>query len=248
MMEKWEGKFAVVTGASSGIGAVITQKFAENGINVIALARRYELLEENIRNIGETKGTIHPHRCDISDYESIKETFNWIEVNFGEINILVNNAGKVHNSNALDESEETTEIINQVISTNLTGLVHCTRKAVGIMKKYGNPSIIINIASVMSHFIPFMRSSVNVYPATKFAIRGFKEMIQHELIIEKNSMIRIGNISPGIVATDMIAKEIIEKFSHIMPEDVANAVLYVISTPINVNVSDLIIHSACSVI
>lgn len=247
-MEKWEGKFAIVTGASSGIGAEITKKFAENGINVIALARRYERLEENIRNIGWTKGTIYPHRCDISDYESIKETFKWIEDNFGEINILVNNAALATFSHALDESEETTEMINNVINTNLNGLVHCTRKAVGIMKKNGNPSIIINIASTLAHSIPFLNFSTNIYPATKFAVRGFKEMIQHELIIEKNSMIRIGNISPGIVATDMLTKEMIEKSLHIMPEDVANAVLYVISTPINVNISDLIIHSACSVV
>ncbi|CAG9803193.1 unnamed protein product [Chironomus riparius] len=247
-MEKWEGKLAVVTGASSGIGAVITQKFAENGINVIALARRYELIVENIRNIGETRGRIHPHRCDVSDYESIKETFKWIEDNFGTIDILINNAAIVTFSRALDESEETTELINQVINTNLNGLVHCTRKAIGIMKKYGNNSIIINIASMLAHHIPYLGFSANIYPATKFAVRGFQEMIQHELIMEKNSNIRIGNISPGIVATDMITKEMLETSPHIMPEDVANAVLYVISTPVNVNISDLIIHSVCSVV
>lgn len=92
-MEMWKGKLAVVTGASAGIGAAIIEDLANAGINVVGLARRVEKIDEIIKNIGCTSGEIHAYQCDVSDLQSIKAAFEWIEGKFGSINILINNAG-----------------------------------------------------------------------------------------------------------------------------------------------------------
>ena len=93
MMKKWEGSLAVVTGASSGIGATLVCDLARAGINVVGLARRVEKIEELINELGSTPGKVYAYKCDISDQESIKEAFKWIEEQFGFIRILINNAG-----------------------------------------------------------------------------------------------------------------------------------------------------------
>jgi len=93
-MDKWQGKTAVVTGASAGIGAEIVKDLVKNGINVVGLARRPEIIEAFAKEIeGTGYGKIYAYKCDVSSLDSIKETFKWIEDKFGVINILVNNAG-----------------------------------------------------------------------------------------------------------------------------------------------------------
>ena len=90
-MDKWKGKIAVVTGASVGIGEAIVKDLSRQGITVIGLARRPEKIEEYASKLSE--GQIFARKCDVSDLESIKTAFQWIEEKFGVINILVNNAG-----------------------------------------------------------------------------------------------------------------------------------------------------------
>jgi NADP+-dependent farnesol dehydrogenase len=92
-MDKWKGKVAVVTGASAGIGAAIVKDFAKNGIIVVALARRASRIEENVKDFPESYGKVHARSCDVTDLQSIKDTFDWIEQELGSVNILVNNAG-----------------------------------------------------------------------------------------------------------------------------------------------------------
>lgn len=89
----WTGKVAVVTGASAGIGAAIVEDLAKAGINVVGLARRVEKIDEVIKNIGTTLGKVHAYQCDVTDVQSVKAAFEWIEKKFGNISILVNNAG-----------------------------------------------------------------------------------------------------------------------------------------------------------
>jgi NADP-dependent 3-hydroxy acid dehydrogenase YdfG len=90
-MDKWKGKIACVTGASVGIGEAIVKDLAKNGIIVIGLARRPEKIEEFAKEVKD--GQIFAYKCDVSDLESVKSAFKWIEEKFGCLHILINNAG-----------------------------------------------------------------------------------------------------------------------------------------------------------
>ena len=102
-MDKWVGKIAVVTGASSGIGAAIIKDLAQNGLIVIGLARRAEKIDEIAAGLSSAPGKIYSHKCDIGDLNSVNETFKWIEENFQKTHILVNNAGLGYFGNLFDK-------------------------------------------------------------------------------------------------------------------------------------------------
>lgn len=243
-MEKWSGKIAVITGASSGIGKAILKSFAVKGITVIGLARRCEKIEEISREI---EGSVFAYKCDVSDFESIKNAFKWIEEKFGCIHILINNAGTLVSKNPLDEDSE--DATNKIINTNFTGLVHCTREAFKLIKKSEDYGIIINMCSTFGHHISFPNET-GIYPATKFAIRAFSEFVRQELIVKGNEKIRVTNLSPGLVETNIVTNggfseeleaQIFSSMSSLKAENVAETIEFVLSTPYNVNVSELIL-------
>ncbi|XP_037037368.1 farnesol dehydrogenase-like [Bradysia coprophila] len=243
-MDKWKGKVAVVTGASSGIGAAVVKDLANMGVNVIGLARRHEMVEEISENLKNADGKVYARQCDISDMNSLKETFNWIGEQFSEIHILINNAGVSTYENILDPSDEMTRRINNVIDTNFTGLVHCTREAFKYMKDYG---IIVNVASILDSIVPFPNPS-SIYPAAKHAVRAFSEIIRQELVLNGNDKIRVSNLSPGLIKTNIgragghkNPDGRYELMPYLQPEEVSNAVLYLLSTPYNVNISQITI-------
>ena len=246
-MEKWRGKIAVVTGASSGIGAAIVKDLALNGINVIGLARRSENVEELARELSHCDGKVYARKCDISDYAALKETFKWIEEEFSFVHILINNAGTGQQERVFDFSDEATKSINKMIDLNFTNLVHCTREAVRLMKKSNDYGFIVNISSILGHIIPYPNYTA-LYPPTKYAVSAFSEVIRQELIIDEDYKIRVTNLSPGTVRTDVfktVGIEDLDKFFidrvHIHPEDISSGVLYSLSTPHNVNVTQLTI-------
>ncbi|CAO1334695.1 unnamed protein product [Diamesa hyperborea] len=248
-MEKWSNKLAVVTGASAGIGAAIVKDLANSGINVVGLARRTEKIEQLINDLGKTNGKMYAYKCDVSDQESVKAAFKWIEEKFGCIHILINNAGTVRNVKILDEGDEVAKQLNEVINTNVTGLVQCTREAFRLMKKSDDYGFIININSVLGHSIPFMEMSLNIYPPTKYAVTAVSEVLRQELISMKNKKIRVSSLSPGLVKTEIMevgkyaeSVEIYDAIPHLQAADISQAVIYLLSTPYNVNVTELTIR------
>lgn len=201
-MEKWYGKNAVVTGASAGIGAAIVKDLAKNGINVIGLARRPEKVEEFAKELGETTGKIFAYKCDVTDLESIKEAFKWIEDKFEVIHIIVNNAGVLRNIKLLTD-EDVGAKVDEIINTNFSGLVHVTREAYKLIKKSNDYGMIININSNAGHKVPFPLNpavSNNVYHGTKFAVTATSEVFRQELICQGNDKVRVTvSISLNIV-------------------------------------------------
>lgn len=179
-MDKWVGKLAVVTGASAGIGAEIVRGFAKNGINVIGLARRPEKIEQIASELGETPGKIHAHKCDVSNVQSIKETFQWISDTFGSMQILVNNAGIGKRKTILSLEATEDDDFDKVIATNFTGMVHATRHAFPLMVKNDDYGMIVNINSVAGHRVPFPATGeaiANVYHGTKHAMTATTEIM-----------------------------------------------------------------------
>lgn len=249
-MDKWVGKLAVVTGASSGIGRSIVESFAKSGINVVGLARRSDKIEEFAEELGATSGKIYARQCDISDSNSVIEAFTWIEESFGVINIMVNNAGVAFSVKILDESEDVTEKLNKTIATNFTGLVNCTRRAVSLIKKTEDYGMIIIINDICGHFLPFLEEeSMNVYAPTKYALTAFSEVLRQELIVLKNHKIRVSTVNPGTVNTgapepgDFFAEDdFFDQAPHLDPVDISNGVLYLLETPYNVNITQLTIR------
>lgn len=245
-MNKWEGKVVVVTGASAGIGAAIIKSLAAHGMIVVGLARRVERVEEISKN---SEGKIFAFKCDVSDLKSIKETFKLIEEKFGSISVMINNAGKGTFSKIMDESDESGEKFMDVINTNFVGLVHCSREAIKLIKKSNDYGMIINVSSILDSVIPFGVAN-NVYPSTKHAVRAFSEVLRQELITDDNEKIRVANLSPGSVKTEIavaaglpmdVIKERYKDWPCLASEDVAESVVYLLSTPTNVNVTQLTI-------
>lgn len=191
MCENWVGKVAIVTGASSGIGAAILSEFARHKIKVVGLARRLEKIEAEIESSGDLSENVFALKCNVSDPKSVSEAFKWIENKFGVVHILVNNAGVCKNLNILDEGDEAFKELNQVIDVNVRGLVQCTREAFRLMKKSNDYGLIININSIAGHSIPFMTFPMNLYAPTKHAVTAISEVIRQELVIAGNKKIRI---------------------------------------------------------
>lgn len=202
-MEKWIGKIAVVTGASVGIGEQIVKDFAKNGIIVVGLARRPEKIEEFSKELGEVTGKIYAHHCDVSDLQSVKSAFKWIEEKFGFVHILINNAGIGKNKTMLSSDLDDAEDFDEVIKTNFNGLVHVTRYAFALMKKSDDYGIIVNINSIAGHITPFPKdgkSAANVYHGTKHAVTATTEILRQELVCMNNKKVKISvsSISPHL--------------------------------------------------
>lgn len=139
-----KNKVAVITGASSGLGAQMAKGFASQGADLVIMARRMERLEavaEQIRAVGVK---CLPIKCDVTDTEDVNRAAETAEKEFGKIDILVNNAGSAENAGVLNMTDEQWAF---TISTDLTSVFVVTRAFANIMKK-NNYGRIINIASM----------------------------------------------------------------------------------------------------
>jgi len=219
-------KTALVTGASSGIGESIVSHLSEAYIDVYALARREDKLDE-LRSSTNCK----PIVLDLNDITSIFETLENLNVD-----ILINNAGIGCGYDGLLSVSQ--EDIETTITTNVTAAISVVRQvAVGMVAR--NKGHIVNISSI-SGLYPLVSS---VYGASKGAMHLFCQNLRLEL---KGTAVRSTEICPGRVSTPFFeaalkdaekAKEILEEFTLLTPKDVAEAVMYVLSTPPHVNVS-----------
>lgn len=195
-MEKYIGKVAIVTGASTGIGAAIAKELATNGMIVVGLARRKDLVNKLNDGLPEkSKGKIYGLTCDVSIQEQIINAFSIVELNFGGCDVLINNAGILKETLILEEGNS--EILTKTIATNLTGLIFCSKEAVSSMRKRDVNGHIIHIGSVAGHTVPvlpFVKPTMNVYSTTKFGVKALTETMRQELIYMK-SKIKVSVIS-----------------------------------------------------
>ncbi|KAK5638859.1 hypothetical protein RI129_013154 [Pyrocoelia pectoralis] len=237
-MEKWRGKIAVVTGSSSGIGAVISEKLVKAGVIVVGLARRKEKLDELMTRLKNEPGKFYSIKADVTKEEDILKAFDWVEKNLGTVHILVNNAGVGKNTDLVEGS---TEMWKEIFDTNVLALCIATREAVTSMKKGKVDGHIIHMNSILGHRVTYV-PEVNVYSASKFAVTALTETLRQELN-SIGSKIKITSISPGMVDTKIREASGLDSMNcpKIKCEDVADAVLYVLGTPSHVQVHELII-------
>lgn len=164
---------------------------ANRGVTVIGLARRTDKIDDLSNKCKNASGEIYSYECDISKLESIKAAFQWIDITFGAVHILINNAGRSRNGETLSQELPDNEIIS-TIDTNLTGLVMCTREAYKLMMKHDEYAFIVNVNSILGHGspIPFFSFS-NIYQPTKHAVTTHTEMVRLDLAAANNQRIRV---------------------------------------------------------
>ncbi|KAK4879384.1 hypothetical protein RN001_007530 [Aquatica leii] len=242
IMERWQNKVAVVTGASAGIGAAICKELVGHGLKVVGIARRKERIEELAQNLQNKTGKLYAVKADITKESDILSAFNWITNNVGPVHILVNNAGVFKTADLLDGI---TEFWKLMVDTNLMGLCIATREATKIMKDNNIDGHIIHMNSVDGHYIPLNFNS-NLYGASKFGITFLTEALRLELNAIQ-SKIKVTSISPGMTKTDIlnesgISDKIFSTIPYLEPKDVADAVCYVLGTPPHVQVHEIILR------
>lgn len=249
-MDQWRNKVAIVTGASAGIGAAICRDLCKNQVIVIGLARREDRLEQlqtSIKSCQE-EAQFHYHKCDLTKEEDILAAFEFVANKFGGVDVLINNAGVFHNSSFFDEDNLVG--MQMVIDTNFMALISCTKKAYKSMVERGCPGYIINISSSAGHVVPSVpgKPILNVYPATKHAVNALVQTLRHELNFFKRNQIRISNISPGCVKTEIATaaglplEAGLAGLAMLESDDVSDAVIYILSTPARVQIQDIIIR------
>ncbi len=233
---KLKNKTALITGASSGIGAACAKALANNGAKVVLTGRNQTSLEQLSEEIGGRYMV-----ADISQNDEVIKLFDEI----GEsIDILVNNAGIAPKASIIEGKIESFE---DLLRINVLAVVHCCQLAI---KKF-DPSTggqIINISSMSGHRVP---PSGGFYAATKFAVRAVTEALRYELKIQKNKT-RVSMISPGFVDTPLLdnyfkgseekLSELRERLEMLKPEDVANSLIHILESPKHVEIGDIMMR------
>ncbi|XP_055608180.1 farnesol dehydrogenase-like [Uranotaenia lowii] len=243
-MDRWVGKVAVVTGASSGIGAATVLELAKAGMITVGLARRIERVQALAEQLPEEAAArLHAFKCDVSQEKDILAAFIYVEQQFGGVDVLVNNAGIYEKVNLL--AENNTATLRQSMDINVLGLTLCSREAVQSMKKRSVDGHIVHINSIEGHFVPCYPGA-NLYPASKHAVTAITETMRHELR-DAGTKIKVTSISPGLVQTPML--DLCDTYNNLetatmpmlQPVDIAEAILYVLGTPSRVQVHELTI-------
>ncbi|XP_040167104.1 farnesol dehydrogenase-like isoform X1 [Anopheles arabiensis] len=247
-MKRWHGKVAVVTGASGAIGGAIAIELVKSGMIVCALSRRRDKVEKLRVSLFDVAGSLNYVECDITVEDDIKYAFGWIENTYGGVDMLVNNAGII--TKCLLTEKNNTRDLYKTMETNIIGLSLCTREAVKSMKARDVKGHIINVNSIFGHkvhqAVPGTRPLNGMYPASKYAVTAITECIRQELVYLGTGC-KVTSISPGLVEGDILStntskdNEIVNYMPKLKPEDVAEAVLYAITTPENVQIHELII-------
>jgi 3-oxoacyl-[acyl-carrier protein] reductase len=228
-MNRFDGKVALVTGASRGIGLAIARRLASEGATVLAAARNAAALESAAAEIASAAGRAFPLPLDLADRASIENAVKSALAAHGQIDVLVNNGGITQDNLVLRMSGEAWD---QVIATNLTGSFLLTQAVVKSMvrKRYGR---IVNVASVVG--LMGNAGQAN-YAASKAGLIGLTKSIAREL---GSRNITCNAVAPGFIATAMtegMTEEARQSlFAQIplgrlgTPEDVAAAVAYLAS-------------------
>lgn len=181
-MEQWNNKVAVVTGASVGIGADTSIALANAGMTVIGLARRVELVNE-LQSKVTGPGKIVGRKVDLTVEAELLSVFEWIENNYGGVDVLINNAAILISDFVVDTPIET---VRKVFDLNVVAATICVQQTVKSLRKRGSKGHIIALNSILGHRIPDVPKPVfGIYPASKFAISALAHLVKSEMAFLK---------------------------------------------------------------
>jgi NADP-dependent 3-hydroxy acid dehydrogenase YdfG len=242
-MAKLEGKVAVITGASSGIGEATAEALAAEGAAVVVAARREDRLADLVGRIEESGGRVLAAVCDVTDEGQAHGLIRKAEQEFGSVDILVNNAGVMLLSAV---GKGLSDQWRQMFDVNVMGLLYATDAAIETMKRQGSGHL-VNISSVAGRKVT--RDSSGVYAGTKHAVGAISEGLRQELLADN---IRVTIVEPGAVATELPdhitdedAREGLSgllRLEILQSEDIANAITYAVTQPPRVSVNEILIR------
>ena len=226
-----EGKTAIVTGASSGIGAATARALADNGARVAGGARRVDQLETEVAL-----------ELDVTDPPSCERFVEQAVTELGGLDILVNNAGLGLGREPFDHSTEEDE--ETVLETNVRGVMRLTRLCLPHIRDGGH---IVNLGSVAGRQ-PYENAAV--YVTSKFAVRGFTYALREDLL---GRPIHVTTVDPGLVETNFSrvrfrgdegrAKAVYANVEPLRPEDIAECIVFALTRPPHVNVDELVVKA-----
>ena len=221
------GKIAIVTGTSSGIGAEFSKALTGKGCRVFGLARRTDRLKKVQSHLGDR---FIPVPIDINDYKKVE---SWVEETFSSSplpDILINNAGVGYFGGVDELSPDDWETM---IRTNLTSVFRLTRLIVPLMKKSDATNHIINIASVAALI---GNPNISGYNASKFGLRGFSEALMKEL---REYKIKVTCMFPGSIATEFFDDHGGTHPNMMNGKDVANTLIHILETTDNFLIDEI---------
>ena len=230
-MPDLSGKTAIVTGASSGIGAATAAALAREGMRVAGGARRVEQLATEVKL-----------ELDVTDPESCERFVEQALAELGGLDVLINNAGLGLGRDPFWDSSEQDE--RTVLETNVNGLLRMTRLCLPHVRDGGH---IVNLGSVAGRE-PYENAAV--YITSKYAVRGFTYALRQDLL---GRPIRLTTVDPGLVETnfsrvrfrgdDEKASAVYRGLDPVRPEDVADCIVFALTRPPHVNVDEIVIKA-----
>lgn len=238
-----QSKVALITGASSGIGAGVATLLAANGVKVALAARRGDKLAVLLKEIRQAGGQGLVVEMDVVDPDSVKKGVEAVVNAYGTIDILVNNAGLMPLSDV--ESLKVDEW-HRMVDVNIKGVLNTTAAVLPVLIKQ-NSGHIFNLSSIAGRKL---FKGLSVYCATKHAIAAFSDIMRME--IAPKYKIRVTSLQPGAVATELYDQitdptyrkamaDLEKQMTFLTPEDIAHSVLYALQAPDHVNVSEIFI-------
>ncbi len=239
-----DGRKALITGASSGIGEATAAAMAAEGAAVALAARRKDRLDALVERIDDAGGRAVAVEADVADEAQARSLVADATDALGGLDCLVNNAGVM--LLGLVQGAETDEW-RRMVEVNLLGLLYCTHAAVPVMRDGGGGDI-VNVASVAGRTA---RMGLAAYNMTKWGVVGFSEALRQE---GQHIGVRVSCIEPGYVDTELQGHNrnpmIVERLEQarerigkvLEADDIARAVVYVVSQPRHVSVNEMMVR------
>jgi NADP-dependent 3-hydroxy acid dehydrogenase YdfG len=238
-----DGKVALVTGASSGIGEATAVALAEAGAAVAIGARRKDRLDSLSARLRESGARVLQLDLDVTEEAACAEAVRRTREEFGGLDVLVNNAGVMLLGTIVGADPEDWR---RMLSTNVLGLMYMTHAAIDGMVEQGSGDI-VNISSVAGRTA---RKGAGVYNASKWAVNAFSESLRQEVT---GRGVRISLVEPGAVATELsshitqeeareASRRMAESMRTLQSDDIARAILYVVTQPPHVAVNEVLVR------
>jgi len=230
-----ETKTILITGASSGFGKETAKLLSKEGHKLILVARRNELLQKLKK---ELSTDVYIAAVDVRKKNDVENLFKNLPEKFKDVDVLINCAGLALGMEPATEAA--IEDWEEMVDTNIKGLMYCTRFALDIMKKR-NTGLIINISSIAAT-VPYKGG--NVYGASKAFVKQFSRNLQTDLL---GTNIKVSNIEPAMVKTEFSevrfkgdkekADKVYEGVKYLTAEDIARTLVWVVNQPSHVNIT-----------